>query len=72
MRGVDDVRMMQADRGVVGSQRILLFGPQSKSSAAIDSIVRSLEAKLDTSIRWGQAQLLWHIYVRRNIPEWFL
>src|SRR6266851_5619531 len=56
MRGVDDVRMMQADRGVEDSQLILLFGPQGKSSAAIDSVGRSLEAELDPSTPWRQAQ----------------
>src|ERR1700730_6056995 len=57
MRRVDDARMMQANCGVEDPQRVLLFSPQGESSAAIDSIIRSLEAELDVSIRWRQAQL---------------
>ncbi|SRR5260370_6750104 len=57
MRRVDHARMMQANCGVEDPQRVLLFSPQSESSAAIDSIIRPLEAELDASIRWRQAQL---------------
>jgi hypothetical protein len=55
MRGVDNVRTMQANCGVEDSQRLLLFSPQGESSAAIGSIIRPLEAELDSSIRWRLA-----------------
>jgi hypothetical protein len=57
MRGVDDARMMQANSSVEDSQRFLLFSPQGESSAAINSITCSMEAELDPTICWRQAQL---------------
>lgn len=74
MRGVDDICMVQADSAVKNSQRILLFGPQSKSSAGVGSIVRSLEPNWTPRSAGGEricpnSASIWHTYMRPNIQN---
>src|SRR6266550_4414760 len=57
MRRIDHTRVIQANCGVEDSQRMLLFRTQGEPPAAIDSVICSLEAELDPTIRWRQAQL---------------